>query len=393
MLLHAQRGDRAGALRVDHQCVSALAQELGVEPGPDTRTLYERILNHPGAYTTAPQSADSFPLVDREEAWQTLLAAWQAAPQAGPSLVLIRGEAGIGKTRLAEELLRWVEGHHLPTASTRAYAAEGRLAYAPIAAWLRTDAYRERLARLEDVWLAELARVLPELLAQRPDLPAPQPLTESWQRQRLFEAIAHAILLDARPSLLHIDDLQWCDGDTLECLHYLLRRDPRAPLLVLGTARDEEVDGSHPLAPWLDRLRPSGRLVEIELTPLTQTAVSELAGEVAGHRLTASEIEVLYRQTEGNPLFVVEMVRAGLVLPAAQPAADDSAGVYTLPPRVKAILHACSGPAFPPGPRAGRAGRGDWPVIHLCRVGRRQPLRAGRARGPPGRTLAAPHRA
>lgn len=361
MLLHEQRGDRAGAVRVYHQCASALAHDLGVEPGPDTHSLYARILNQPGlapaatldTVTLNTVTADTvtldalpagavvcYPLVGRAAAWQTLLAAFEATPRTGPTFVSIHGEAGIGKTRLAEELLRWAAARNLVTASARAYAAEGQLAYAPIAAWLRADPYRTRLARLEQVWLAELARILPELLAARPDLPAPQPLTESWQRQHLFEAIAYAILPDARPTVLHLDDLQWCDRDTLECVHYLLRRNPHAPLLVVCAVRDEEVGDENGLASWLDRLRTGGQIVEIELDPLSQTAVTELAHTVAGRALTAAELEALYQQTEGNPLFLVEMVHAGLVLPTAQTAPEESASAPALPPKVRAILHA-----------------------------------------------------
>ncbi|HMN30743.1 MAG TPA: hypothetical protein PKE45_21500, partial [Caldilineaceae bacterium] len=102
------------------------------------------------------------------------------------------GEAGIGKTRLAEELATWAGRQGIRTARTRAYAAEGALAYAPVAEWLRTDALRAGWHRLDAVWLTELARILPELLVEQPRLPRPEPLSESWQRKRLFEALARA---------------------------------------------------------------------------------------------------------------------------------------------------------------------------------------------------------
>src|SRR4030095_12723076 len=136
---------------------------------------------------------------------------------------MIVGEAGIGETRLAEELLSWAASQGMVTAHARTYAAEGRLAYAPLIEWLLTPALKAGLPRLDTSTLTELARLLPELVNERPGLPAPNPVTESWQRYRLFEALTHAILAGKQALLLVLDDLQWCDQETLEWLHFLLR--------------------------------------------------------------------------------------------------------------------------------------------------------------------------
>jgi len=192
-----------------------------------------------------PAKAAPAPLVGRQPEWEQLQAAWQRAAAGQSHLALVSGEAGIGKSRLAEEVFVWVGQQGCATARTRAYAAEGRLSYGPVIEWLRSDPLRPALARLDTVWLSEVARLLPELLAERPDLPHPEALTEYWQRQRFFEALARAVLQASQPLLLLIDDLQWCDQETLEWLHYLLRFDPRARLLVVGTARAEELSGQH----------------------------------------------------------------------------------------------------------------------------------------------------
>ena len=94
--------------------------------------------------------------------------------------------------------------------------------------WLRA----RPLPPLEPVWLTELARLLPELLVTHPGLPPPEPLREAWQRNRLFEALARGVLCCGRPRLFVLDDLHWCDPDTLAWLHYLLRFNPSAALLV-----------------------------------------------------------------------------------------------------------------------------------------------------------------
>ncbi len=108
------------------------------------------------------------PLVGREEEWAELQTAWRRSAR-GPRFALLLGEAGIGKTRLVEEMLHWAERQGIACAYARCYAAEGELAYAPVMALLRA----RPLPALDDVWLSEVARLLPELLAERPDLPPP----------------------------------------------------------------------------------------------------------------------------------------------------------------------------------------------------------------------------
>src|SRR5262249_45256811 len=150
---------------------------------------------------------------------------------------------------------------------TRAYAAEGRLAFSPITGWLRSEPLRESLVRLDPLWRTEVARLLPELLVEQPDLPRPVPLSEYWQRAQFFEALARAIPGAAPALVLLMDDLQWSDSDTLEWLHYLLRFAANVRLLVIGTVRVDEVTPQHPIGRLTTALRTADRLVEIRLTP------------------------------------------------------------------------------------------------------------------------------
>lgn len=311
MRLHALRGDRTAALHVYRACASVLASELGVEPDDTTRAAYRRLLKAEAPVQQNLSRTSTPPLVGRHAERLRVLQAWQASEQGRAQLVLIRGEAGIGKTRLAEELAEWCVQQGIAAARTRSYAAEGRLAYAPVIDWLRSDALRPALAQLETPWLVEAARLLPELAVDHPDLRQPEPLTETWQRQRLFEAIARVFTRPAQPRLLVLDDLQWCDRDTLEWLHYLLRADPDARLLVVGTLRTEEAGDNLALSETLLHLRQLERLVEIDLGPLDQTDTAALAAHVAGRDLDAQTAARLFRQTEGLPLFVVEIARVG----------------------------------------------------------------------------------
>ena len=135
--------------------------------------------------------------------------------------------------------------------SDRAYGAvwavEGSLAYAPVTAWLRSAPLRPLLDSLDDVWLSELSRLVPELLADHPGLVGPAPMLESWQRQRLFEALARALGSTRAQLLLVLDDANWADTDTLEWLHFMLRTEALRGFIILG-ARSEEVESNRALA-------------------------------------------------------------------------------------------------------------------------------------------------
>jgi DNA-binding SARP family transcriptional activator len=316
MRFYAISGDRAAALRTYHTCATVLDHELEAEPGLATQKAYQRLLQQqmPSVSPVASPTAlvASAPLVGRQPEWAQVQDAWQRASAGRPQMVVLTGEAGIGKTRLAEELLAWVGRQGMTSAYARCYAAEGELAYGLVATWLRADPFRGALSRLTDIWLTEVTRCVPDLLVERPELAPPGPLTEAWQRQRLFEALARAILGARQPLLLLLDDLQWCDQETLEWLHYLLRFDAHARLLIVSTVRPEETTPGHPLEALLATLRRDGQVTEIALGPLDAAETALLAGHLAGGDLNAEGAIHLYRETEGNPLFVVEAMHMGV---------------------------------------------------------------------------------
>jgi predicted ATPase/DNA-binding SARP family transcriptional activator len=338
MRLHALAGDRVAALQTYRQCVEALRRELAVDPSAETVRVYERIRTADAGPSEPPVGREGPPatlsLVGRRAEWARLREVWERAVRGRASFALVTGDAGIGKSRLAEELLTWAQRQGVTTAKTRSYAAEGRLSLAPVSEWLRGGAFSPHLARLEDVWRLEVARILPELLAARPALP-PAPMTEFGDRLRFFEGLARAILVAPQPLLLLIDDLQWCDRETLEWLHFLARFDPEARLLVLGTTRSEELDPGHPLPTLLRDLKSAAQLAEIVLEPLDAAETGELAAQVANRAFDASAATRLYRETEGNPLFIVETVTAESG--GGAPSAPEH-GIPELPPRAHAVI-------------------------------------------------------
>ncbi|HZG65799.1 MAG TPA: AAA family ATPase, partial [Herpetosiphonaceae bacterium] len=314
MLQLALSGQRAAALAQYAACRRVLQAELGAEPAEETTALYERIRAGElselvEASPAARQALPATPrLVGRTEEYARLQHAWQNAAAGQPHFVVISGEAGIGKTRLAEELVAAVVNKGSAVAGAHLHASDRDLVYAPVIAWLRSEALRTSLPLLEDVWLAELARLLPEILTKRPNL---RQLADLGQRQRLIEALARAVLFSKRALLLVIDDAQWCDRATLEWLPALLRHHPDARLLILATVRAEDVAANPALTTLFIALRRDGCLSEIELSPLDHDATVTLAQHLTGAELDATVTAQLYHETEGHPLFVVETIHAG----------------------------------------------------------------------------------
>ena len=324
MRLHALCGDRAAALRVYHTCAKILERELGTEPSAITQAAYEALMqaDHSPELQAHPLLKQRLeaPLQGREAEWLRLQKVWNTATggisgrQSGrPHLVILSGEAGIGKTRLAQELEVWVSRLGMTAANARCYATLGHLAYAPVTSWLRSASLQASFSTLDPTSLTEIARLVPEVLVAQPRLSLPAAMTEGWQRQFFFAALARAVLSARQPLLLLLDDLQWCDQETLEWLQYLFHFAPQARLLLIATVRVEETSPAHPLAAFLGALQREGLVTEIPLEPLTLPETTSLAEYLLGGQLDPGMGNTLYQESEGNPFFVVEMAQASVV--------------------------------------------------------------------------------
>ena len=328
--LHAANHDRSSALRAYHQCMRVLRREIGVEPGPATLELFQRILKaepdrgasrewKPGSPAAKPLSElqKVRALIGRAREWHQLTAAWQSAVEEGPRVAVISGEPGIGKTRLADELYQSCVRQGHAAARSRCYAGQGQVAYAPVAEWLRSDVVRAGWTSLRPEQVAEVARLVPEIREQFANVELlgpghPSPLTESWQRLRFYESMSAAFAKTRKPLLLYLDDMQWCDPDSFEWLNTLLTSSAAASVLLLGTVRAEETGRDHPFTRFLAGLRQSGIVLEIPLEPLDAQETAELARLEAAKPLESGNLGEIFRATRGNPLFVVESLRAGL---------------------------------------------------------------------------------
>lgn len=320
MQLYAWAGQRSAALRQYQECARVLAKELGVAPLEATTGLFEAIKANrapaeppSGAPRAAPAPArQPSPLVGRAGEWQALQAAYEAA-RAGGQCLALEGEAGIGKTRLAEEFVRRraTGGARLLTA--RCYAGQADLAYAPFVEALRTGLSRpgaaEQLAQLPEHFRAEAARLLPELLV------APPPALEGPGAQsRFFEGVRQALLAlaaGAQPGIFFVDDAHWADEASLDLLAYLIRRLRETPLLVVLTWRAEDLPAQHRLRAVLAEAQRLGGGALLALRRLGLSEVRELAqAALPAAALSETLAERLYQETEGTPLFVAEYLTA-----------------------------------------------------------------------------------
>lgn len=335
----AALGDRAGALRAYHECESLLAAELGVRPSLATQRAYQAAL----AAEAGDEDSDEqqrprrdWSLVGRVGERASLRRAWAAAMDTGSLMVWVTGEPGIGKTRLVRSLAEWLQRHGHGAVQARAYPTLGALAYGPVVTWLRSPALAQAVADAPTAIRLELARLLPELAPPDTSAGPAEALTEAERRRRIHDAVIATLSIAGGPSTLMLDDLQWSDQETVDLLHALVLRSTR-PLLVVATVRTGEVDADHPLTAVGTSLAAADRLKRIELQPLDREETGILARELADQPVTDEAISELHGETEGNPLFIVEMVRSGRPWIRTE---GLGAGADSLSPRIRAVIEA-----------------------------------------------------
>ncbi len=329
--LYATIGDRAAALRQFERCAAVLERELGVRPLPETRAAYERVLQSrplptpraaPDLAWTTLRSLEA-PLVGRDAALSMLQQALDDAEADRGRVVLVAGEPGIGKSRLLEEFATRSRDRAVVLGAA-ARSVERSLPYQPVAEALRTASNWEPLAAVPPVWLAEAARVLPELRDLRPDVPQPLPLEPHESRARLLEALCRLLLRlaeGARPLLLCLDDLQSADSATRDWLVHLAPRLSDRRVLVVAAYRIEARARVERLRRALTRL---GERNELQLGGLDADSVAAIVRHVVPPEHTAAEMSLrLHRATGGNPFFLLETLRA---LVEAGPPPEDPAG-------------------------------------------------------------------
>ena len=309
MELLARSGERRAALAQYRECVRALHRELGVAPLESTTELYRAIregtVAAPAAPVHVPAPPAAPPLVGREREWSELRRAYARARTDG-RLVVLEGELGIGKTRLATELLGWAQGQGAVAAGVRASEHESGLAYAVLIDLLRSALRAGDEPRVTEAARREAARLLPALGPA-----AEGPLDEPGAEARFYDGLVEALVQatsGTEPAVLVVDDAHWADLASLDVLAYLARRLRGRPLLLVLTWRPEEVPAGHPARRAAADAQRDGAASTVRLGRLDRGDVERLA---AGVGASPELVDRLYRESQGVPFFVAEYLEAG----------------------------------------------------------------------------------
>ncbi len=306
-------GSRGG-----HRFVPAGALELKGLPGPVTavEVAWEAEAGSAIPLPVALSRPGSFRFVSREEEVDVLTRAWKEAAAGDRRVVLVSGEAGVGKTRLVAEAVRRFHSDGSVVLFGRCEEELG-IPYQPFAealsdyvAAVPLDELRSQLGSLG----GELARLAPSLPERITSLAEPLQAEPETERYRLFEAVRELLtaVSDAAPVVLVLDDLQWAARPTLALLVHLVRRAERARLLVVATYRDTDLGRNDPLADVLADLRRSSGTDRLALGGLDQAGAVAFVESLTGHALEDDMLAVtraVWTETEGNPFFLGEVMR------------------------------------------------------------------------------------
>jgi DNA-binding SARP family transcriptional activator len=307
----AALGEPARGLAAYAALRDRLADELGADPAPETRAVHVALLRDeppPAPASTARRThgdagAESAGLVGRAEELRVLRKHWNAAAAGAGSLLLVEGEAGIGKTRLCEELVGIVTSTGGLTVRARSHEAERSLFLQPVveAVSAAVRSLPPELTRAAAGVDADvLAGLVPEAVGVL-DAPAASVRgSVGVERRRAFEAVTGFVrrLADRTPVLVLIDDLHTAGRETVELLHYLARHTAAARVLLVATLRPEEGRDV------VELLADQATLLDVPALP--PDAVARLA-EAAGRPDLA---ESIHQRTGGHALFVVETLRS-----------------------------------------------------------------------------------
>ena len=345
MRAYAYLGKRNAALKQYQLCREIIARELGTNPMAETIELYETILAGTfvasGLEDSVELEAEPLPkirppgknpfdvalpdiLAGRDPELEFLQESWRLALEGGEKLILVSGEGGVGKTHLLKTFVASLQQTSIVILWGRCYEFERLLPYQPIAEALRpllTNISSGDIQQLP-VWVSSgLAHLLPEITGKfQPNHPITSLETrktasiEPGQEQtQLFHAIAYflAELGSTVPLLMVLEDLHWATRSTFELLHYLIRNLAEKPVMLVGTSRQEAIGPQYPFRIWQQQLIQDGLARHLHLQRLSQAVVEMWIVEMSGAGERARPLaKRLFDETEGNPFFVVEMIKA-----------------------------------------------------------------------------------
>jgi predicted ATPase/DNA-binding SARP family transcriptional activator len=319
-----ESGERSVAIAGYERFARRLREEFSADPTAETRALRDAIRSEAALPSEPSQIFEGnlseiahrgwkLPLVGRDEEFERLRAAWSRAARGNGSVAFLSGEAGIGKSRLAAELVSLVReqgGHALVGVTSN---PEGE-PYQSVLVALRAALSLVAHARVDETWLAALAHVLPEIRSLREGLPSEE-LPADRARERLFEAMARVFeqLGRMRPLCVVLEDLHWAGPATVELVGALSRRIGSLPVLLVVTYRSEESAAGDPLRKLRTALVGERRAMAAPLERLKPGDIDRVVRSVVTDDATPTQLgEGIVRLSEGNPLFVVQLIEGYL---------------------------------------------------------------------------------
>jgi DNA-binding SARP family transcriptional activator len=357
MLALYRSGRQAEALEAYQDARRALTEELGIEPGKelkqlqaailaqdpdlDLRTAVEEPSRAAASAEPATTEAPSESFVGRKRELAELQAAFDEALAGRMSLFLIAGEPGIGKSRLADEATSLAQARGARVCWGRCWEAGGAPPYWPwvqaLREYIRT-ADQDRVKSQLEPGATDIAQMLPELTDLFPDLPPPPSLDPEGARFRLFDSTASFLRAvgECEPLVLVLDDLHAADEPSLLFLQFLARSLREARVVVVGAYRDTE-PRREALNEAIAEARRQPITRQVRLGGLDEDEVAAVVELIAGTQPSQELAMALYRETEGNPLFVGELVR----LLASEGRLEDAAGgegALSIPQGVRAVI-------------------------------------------------------
>ena len=301
-----------------YQSAGELFQALkSVIETPEARPTYVEVPTEAKATETIPSPEPQWaqPLVDREQEIKILRARLDAALRSEGGLVLITGEAGIGKTRLAYELRSYAKLRGAQCLMGSGYEREGAVPYQPWSNIIK-EYFRWAppllLFKAVGAFAPELAKLVPELGEKLGTIPSSAPAPSAQQHVRLFEAVTQFFVNISKevPLVLFLDDLQWFDDASMELLHHMARAITTERLLVVGAYRDLELDEQRSLSRTVTEINRERLFHAIPLKRLAFDHVLQMIRQTFGEKVPSELPDLVYDKTEGNPFFVEEVLRS-----------------------------------------------------------------------------------
>ena len=300
--------------------VGSLALKGLPEPVETMEVTWEPLRTVPGNDVPLPGRVGALPsvgVVGRAVEVEAMAAAVKRVVDGGGrEVVLISGEAGVGKTTVAAEAARaaFDDGACVLFGHCEEDLATPYRLFAEALGHYVAHAPEERLLTHVESHGSELTRLVPALARRLPDLPPSTATDADTERYLLFGAAVDLLAMASQdqPVILVFDDLQWADKGSLLLLRHLVATDLPMQVLVLGTFRDSELSYSHALLDTLGALHRQSGVTRVELTGLDDAGVVSLMEAAAGHTLDDTGVglaHALYRETDGNPFFVSEVLR------------------------------------------------------------------------------------